>query len=312
MVKKHTLRMNNAKNILYKEIHSMYIKKCTVNNISPHTITNYNSIFKIFNSFVDLEILKCNEINGDLIDEFKLFLRNRDITDTTIHSYVKWLRVIIKYGISLGYIPSFTISDYKTTEKIKIIYTEQELKLLLKKPSRKSFGVYRNWVIINTLLATGIRSLELLSLKVQDLDFENDLLLISRTKNKHQRYVPIASMLRNILGEYLNIRGGQSDDYLFPNSYGQQLPSSTLRINIIKYHRSRGVMKTSIHLYRHTFATMYLKNGGDIHTLAKLLGHTSLKQVQTYLSLTNEDIRENFNSINPLDRLSKKYNIKLK
>lgn len=94
--------------------------------------------------------------------------------------------------------------------------------------------------------------------------------------------------------------------------YGQQLPSSTLKINIIKYHRSRGVMKTSIHLYRHTFATMYLNNGGDIHTLAKLLRHTFLKQVQTYLSLTNEDIKENFNNINPLDRLSKKHNIKLK
>ena len=70
-------------------------------------------------------------------------------------------------------------------------------------------------------------------------------------------------------------------------------------------------MKTSIHLYRHTFATMYLKNSGDMHTLAKLLGHTSLKQVQTYLSLTNEDIKENFNNINPLDRLVRRHHIKL-
>lgn len=312
MVRKHTIKMNNPKDITYKELHSMYVKKCTVNNISLHTIANYNSIYKAFNLFVDLENLKCKQINGNLIDDFKLFLRNKDITDTTIHSYIKWLRVIIKYGQSLGYIPSFTISDYKTIEKIKVIYTEKELKILLKRPSRKSFGVYRNWVIINTLLATGIRSLELLSLRIQDIDFENNLLLVSRAKNKHQRYIPISSVLQNILVEYLNIRGGKENDYLFPNSYGEQLPSSTLRINIIKYHRSRGIMKTSIHLYRHTFATMYLKNGGEIHTLAKLLGHSSLKQVQTYLSLTNEDIKENFSNINPLDKLSNKHSIKLK
>lgn len=57
---------------------------------------------------------------------------------------------------------------------------------------------------------------------------------------------------------------------------------------------------------------MYLINHGDIHTLAKLLGHSSLKQVQTYLSLSVEDIRENFNKINPLDKLMTKQHIKLK
>lgn len=64
MAKKHVIKMNYSKNILYKELHSMYIKKCTVNNISPYTITNYNVIFKILNSFIDLEKLKCSETEG--------------------------------------------------------------------------------------------------------------------------------------------------------------------------------------------------------------------------------------------------------
>lgn len=312
MNRKHLIKLTNNTNMVYKELHSMYINRCIVNNISPYTIKSYNYGYNEFNFFTDLEILNCKDIDENLINDYKLFLMDRKLCDTSIHTYVKSIRVIIKYGQSLGYIPTFVISNVRVTEKIKVIYTVQELNLLLKKPTKKSFGVYRNWVIINTLLATGIRSLELISLRIQDIQLENDLLLVSRAKNKRQRYVPISSVLHNVLSEYITIRGGQDESYLFPNSYDEVLPYSTLKCNIVNYHQARGVMKISIHLYRHTFATMYLMNGGDIHTLAKILGHSTLKQVQTYLSLTNDDIKANFNNINPLDKLIIKQRITIK
>lgn len=90
--------------------------------------------------------------------------------------------------------------------------------------------------------------MELLSLKVKDINLQNDLLLVSRAKNKKQRYIPISAILHDVLSEYLIIRNGASEDYLFPNSFGNQLAESTLRTNIIYYHRSRGLQKTSIHL----------------------------------------------------------------
>ena len=313
MNRKRVIRLNNNTNITYDELYSKYINRCVVNNISPYTIKSYNYCYNAFNVFTDLKALKCKDITEDLIDNYKLHLINKKtVCDTSIHSYIKGVRVIVKYGQSLNYIPTFIITNIKVTEKIKVIYTVQELSRLLVRPIKKAFGLYRNWVIINTLLATGIRALELTSLKIQDIQLDNDLLLVSRAKNKRQRYVPISSVLHNVLSEYISVRGGDNNSYLFPNSYDEILPYSTLKCNIVNYHKSRDVTKISIHLYRHTFATMYLINGGDIHTLAKILGHSSLKQVQTYLSLTNDDIKSNFNNINPLDKLTIKQRIKIK
>lgn len=73
------------------------------------------------------------------------------------------------------------------------------------------------------------------------------------------------SILIDVLSEYINVRGGDNDSYLFPNSYNEILPYSTLKCNLVNYHKSRDVDKISIHLYRYpnlyqiqTFLSKYL------------------------------------------------------
>lgn len=72
---------------------------------------------------------------------------------------------------------------------------------------------------------------------------------------------------------------------------------------LARYNRSRGVEKTSAHLYRHTFAKKWIMNGGDIFRLQKILGHSDLSVVKEYVQIFGTDLAVDFDKFNPLDRM---------
>lgn len=83
------------------------------------------------------------------------------------------------------------------------------------------------------------------------MDIENKVIYLRHTKNKRAQVIPLCEALCGILREYMRVRGGDGDDYLFPNENGSQLTENGLRCSIASYNRRRGVEKTSIHLFRH-------------------------------------------------------------
>lgn len=80
--------------------------------------------------------------------------------------------------------------------------------------------------------------------------------------------------LAQILSKY--IKKVKPNVYVFESRAGVQLTDDATKNAISKYNRSRGVEKTSIHLFRHTFAKNYLLNGVDVFKLQKMLGHFTL------------------------------------
>ena len=109
--------------------------------------------------------------------------------------------------------------------------------------------------------------------------------------------------MANILKEYLKYIKGKADDYVFCNSYGDKPDLRTYQDMIAEYNKSRGVSKTSAHLYRHTFAKKWILNGGDIFRLQKVLGHSDLSVVKEYVQMFGNDIALDFDKFNPLDRM---------
>lgn len=73
-----------------------------------------------------------------------------------------------------------------------------------------------------------------------------------------------------------------------------------------KLKRKTEIPRLHPHLLRHTFATRYLENGGDIYSLREILGHTSLTMVQKYLHLTQQKTTQRFPNFSPMDRISRK------
>ena len=115
------------------------------------------------------------------------------------------------------------------------------------------------------------------------------------TKNGKVQVVPLCSKMVSILREYMMIRKGEPEEYLFCNQYGEMLSENALRLAIAHYNRSRGVEKTSIHLFRHTFARKYLVDcGGDAFLLQKLMGHSTLAMTKHYCAIYDADISKNF------------------
>lgn len=286
------------------ELKKQYLRKCQVNNLSEYTLNFYEVSCRMFNKFCDLSVLKVGDINRDLIDDYILHLKDTSVKDTTINTYIHGISPIIKYGMSLGIVAKFGFKEIRTTEEIKQVYTREELAVLLERPDRGSFAEYRNWVIINFLLGTGVRALELRSIRIKDIDLQAGMLIVSRTKNRRQRYIPISKSLSKILGEFMEYRNVEKqEDYLFCNEFGQYLPRTTLQGAVTKYCLKRGVNKYSLHLFRHTFAKMWILNQGDIFSLQKILGHSSLKQVNHYANIYSEDIKRNFDNYCALEQV---------
>ncbi|MCL2410456.1 MAG: site-specific integrase [Treponema sp.] len=210
--------------------------------------------------------------------------------------------------MKLGYTAPFQISMLRTEKKIKETYTDEELAILLKKPtiSKTTFAEYRNWVIVNYLLATGNRVGTICDLKIKDVDFGAGAIRLSRTKNRNEQIIPISKTLHDVLKGYMKYRKGDGDDYLFCNVNGIRLSENGLKLAIRKYNLKRGVNKTSLHLFRHTFAKKWILNGGDVFRLQKMLGHSSMTIVREYVNMFSDDLKRDFDTFNPLEEFSNK------
>lgn len=283
---------------------------CRIRNLSPSTMKTYRINNRYFIAFVGENFL-CSKINQKVIDNYKMHLFNeRQVKAITVNTYVRNLSAALKYGMQRGNIKAkIEFRQAKVQEEIKPIYTEGELKILLKKPDirKRGFAEFRNWAIISFLLATGVRARELRNIMMVDIDLENDLIRLQVTKNKKARYIPISSALKHVMTEYLRFRQStKSDDYLFPNIYGEMLPVTTLQMSITKYCKKRGVTKYSLHLFRHCFATNYLRAGGNPLTLQRILGHSTLKMVNRYVQMNTADLQRDIDKYDPLDNIVRK------
>ncbi len=282
-----------------------FMKFCRVKNLADATLFFYEKSWEKFKEFYNGDL---ENITSDVIDDYILYLKkNTDCKDISINTHLRGIRAILYYFMEMGHIEEFKISMLKAEKKVKETYTDRELKLLLEKPDVKKcdFSEYRNWVIINFLLATGCRSKTIRNIQVKDLDLENCIVKFAKTKNRKQQIVPISNQLSLILNEYLEYRQPESDEnYVFVSVYGEKMNPSNLNLAISRYNNRRGVRKAGIHLFRHTFAKKWIQNGGNIFSLQKMLGHSSLDMVKEYVHLFGEDIRRDYDRFNPLSEFT--------
>jgi len=221
-----------------------------------------------------------------------------EASEQTMLSLFRAYRALAYFAMDKGWIESRRIVIRDIEPPIKQTFTNDELDRLLKKPDIDDYTAYRNWVIINYMLATGNRIGSVAALKVKDVDLQEGYANVNVIKNRQPIRINLISKITTILDEYINAyrcddKIGEPlwDEALFPNTYGQTTTSIALSKSVASYHLDRRVTKTSCHLYRHTFAKNWILSGGDILTLQKTLGHKSLKMVQRYANLYDTDLK---------------------
>lgn len=152
----------------------------------------------------------------------------------------------------------------------------------------------------------GCRADTIRNIQNRDVDFERKQVIFRHTKTGKIQTIPLCSMLVSILSDYVAMRGGEPSDYLFCSVYGTMLSENALKLAIADYNHKRGVLKTSIHMFRHTFARKYLMDcGGDAFTLQHLLGHSTLQMTKHYCAIFDSDIAGNYDLRSPLAQLCK-------
>lgn len=238
-------------------------------------------------------------------ERFVISLGN--VNQQTVNAYLRGYRAFGNYCKENNYIDSFSCPIKEIEPPVKNVYTVAELKRLIKKPSIENFVEFRSYVIILLLLSTGARSNTILNIRISDVDLEDGYINYNTTKTNKVVRIGLSKKTKRDLAEYIKYwrtdNGTDPNDYLFCSVYGEQLSRCTLCTSIAKYNKSRGVEKTSLHLFRHTFAKNWITSGGDLISLAKVLTHSELEMVKRYANLYGSDIKQEIEEHSTLSQL---------
>ena len=307
-MRKKVMKLDNKTIKTLDEGFEDFIFYCKRRNLREDSIGHYNRFYHNLINYVDKDI-PIEDINKNIVDNFIIQAKERNLSSQTISSYIKDFATILHFFMRNGWLKRFSIEVPKVDIKPKATYTAEEIKALLKKPNLKkcNFTMYQCWVVTSLLASTGLRLTSIINIKIKDIDFDNEVLKVQHTKNRKSLLLSLNKEILKILREYLRYRGSENgDDYLFCNTYGEKPNRETFARNMRNYNRRRGVLtEGSIHKWRHTFATHYLRNGGDITKLQKYLGHTNLLVTERYTHLLMPDLNKDVNENNILKEFNK-------
>ncbi|WEG74175.1 tyrosine recombinase XerC [Vagococcus intermedius] len=185
-------------------------------------------------------------------------------------------------------------------------FYEKEVDALFQTVSGDEPLTIRDAALLEVLYGTGLRVSECANLKLRDIDFETNVLLIHGKGNK-ERYVPFSSYIEAALIRYfeesrtsLMTHYQKDHSYVFVNHRGDQLTPAGITY-ILKQIIKKSSLTTEIHphMLRHTFATHLLNNGADMRTVQELLGHESLASTQIYAHVTKEKLQQSYRNFHP-------------
>jgi len=239
------------------------------------------------------------------------------VNDQTKNHYMRSYRAFGNFCEEEGYIPSGFRCPIKEVEPPpKDVYTDAELKRLLKEPNIEDFTAYRSFAVITLILTTGARANTIRNIRISDFDPETGYISFNTTKAHKVVKIGLDPQCIYVLNQFIKRWRSFDDtapsDYLFCNKTEEQITRDGLSKSIAEYNKDRGVEKTSLHLLRHTFAKKWILDGGDIITLSKVLTHSELEMVKRYSNLYGTDVKaeiEQHSTVAQL-RATKRKNIK--
>lgn len=305
-------RSANSEQVLISEAFDEFINEKEAHNLAPSTVNNYKQTFAKFMDFCGYD----NSTPTELITINPIYkwinsMKIDNVKPTSINHYLRDLRTFLYWCMDTDrkYIdPPFKIKQIEAQEEQMKMFTDDELDLLLEKPTRRDgFGDWRSWCIVNWVLGTGNRASTICNVKISDINFSRREIVLGHTKNKKAQIIPLSSSLETVVKEYIKIwrKDADTDAWLFPNVGEEQLTTNALRLAFGRYCKSRGVQKSNIHGLRHNFAKGWVQNNGNMFALQKILGHSTLDMTRRYVKLFAEDIKEDYDSFSTLDQIKK-------
>lgn len=270
-----------------------------LSNVSPATLEWYTHAFKWLPSE--------SPSQADLKDAV-LRMREKGLKATGCNSAIRAINTYLHWsnaGPDVKCSPACKhpkIAQLKEPQLVLPTFTEQQVRLLV---AWKPKGKYqrRLHVLILFLLDTSCRISEALSLRVREIDFDN-LLVTLDGKGRKQRVVPFSFELRRAMFRYCKETNRTPDRLLFANRAETKLGRRNVLRNVKLLCRKLGFAPPSrtLHAFRHTFAVNYLRRGGSVFHLQKVLGHATLEMTRRYANLVTADLQAVHERVSLLSR----------
>ncbi len=197
----------------------------------------------------------------------------------------------------------------KVPQKIMNILNPKQVAAFLTTTDKTTHIGARNHLIIMLLYDGGFRVSELLNIRLEDLRVHEGCIRVLG-KGQKQRLVPISGLTKKEIIHFLNrFRPPKRDDtdYLFSRANGDPLSVNAVQQLLKRLGKTAGIagVRCSPHTFRHSFATQFLANGGNVFALKDIMGHSSLQTTLKYTHLQVEDLKNQHNKFSPVAALVK-------
>ena len=268
-------------------------------NYSDKTIKSYQQDIESFRSYLNSVGTDIVDANPQLIRMYLSKQMEEGKTKVTCCRRIAGLRHFYEFLVRANFIKEnpflFVGSPKKEIRYPEALYLEQIEELFRKNRERTDDLKLRDQAIIELLYATGVRVSELVSIKMNALDFRNRTIRVFG-KGRKERIVIFSQSCKATLKDYLSDNKlKHSSDYLFVNAKGEQLTTRGVEYILDQIQNKCGVqLGLHPHMLRHTFATHLLEGGADLRVIQELLGHESLNTTQVYTHITEEAMKQQF------------------
>ena len=262
---------------------------------SEATIESYKSNLKVFNKYLEKKF-NC-KVEVDVIDEEELtdflnYKKEQGCTPSTRNKYLFVFRSFFTFTEKKEITEENYAKDIKpvkTRDKSRTHLTREEVEELAESIDHEivRYAVY-------TAFYTGLRPSELLDLKIEDVDFHSEKINVIKGKGNKDRVIPMASELKKLLEEYLEeIRPDTESEKLFASYQSGSMSHQFFNRKIGEAVEKLGWKKdVSAHVLRHSFASRLVEKDVSVEKIRRLLGHSSLRMTNVYLSTNPEALRD--------------------
>lgn len=276
-----------------------YSFDCKIRKLSAKTIENYQKQLRYLQRYLEQEygVKEVEEVRAYQIKEFLAMMDDKQRKPRYINDLLKVFRTFFNYLKKEGHIrerPTANVKNMKQP-KVKILtFTPNEIRNMLNYFSGRDFLSIRNRTILAMMFDTGMRINEVITLCPDQI--REDHILVHGKGNK-ERVVPVSAYLGKALMQYQMAResyfeGKLPERFLFVSRRGKKLTHEGVAKFMKQVATEVGVnsnVRVSPHTCRHTFAHLQLRNGLDIYSLSRVMGHESIAITQRYLEGIKDD-----------------------
>lgn len=291
---------------------------------SHQTVIWYSRVVRYFGDYLKERQLAdtLDNLSVDLARDFVLHLQTRrkwpdrqchlaeqNLRAISVQTYVRALRGFFNWIYREGYTRENILANLrppKAPRTLAEVLRDEEVGRILACIDPETSWGSRDSAMLIIMLDTGLRLSEVANLAMANAHLDEGYLKVMG-KGAKERMVPIGGVAQKALLRYVyKFRPeplNASEDTLFLTPEGRAMSANGVQMVIRRLALKSGVKRLHPHLCRHTFATNYLMNGGDVFTLQQILGHTTLEMVRRYVNLASAHVRVQHRKFSPMDRM---------